>query len=270
MSNQLEAPVEMRDGLYQYHGDPDQGNGRKPMPNAFVRKIAGYSPLSPIDIALLQEASAPSRLVGSHRDLIKEGDKPGPVFLVLDGWACRYKVLPDGGRQIMAFLMPGDFCDLHIGMLDEMDHSIGTLTPCQIVAIPRQRIETLIVATPNLTQAFWRTQLIDEGVLRAWIVSMGRRDSLERVAHLMLELYIRMRNIGQATGDTCRMPLTQTVLADALGLTPVHVNRVLRTLRERNAMTLGGGTLEILDVTQLVRIAGFDENYMHRRVRAAA
>lgn len=259
-----------RDNLGQRDQKADQTRTAGSMPNAFVRKIAAYASLDDGEMALLEQISGPTRRVDAHRDLIKEGDKPGPVFLVLEGWACRYKVLPDGGRQIVAFLMPGDCCDLHVGMLEEMDHGIGTLTPCQVAVIPRQRIEALIVATPNLTQAFWRAQLIDEGVLRAWIVSMGRRDSLERVAHLMLELYIRMRNVGQVSGDTCRMPLTQTVLADALGLTPVHVNRVLRTLRERNAMTLVGGALEILDPNQLVRIAGFDENYLHRRAKYAA
>ena len=129
-------------------------------------------------------------------------------------------------------MMPGDFCDLHIGELEVMDHSIGTLTACQIAAVPRERMEKLVVATPMLTQAFWRSQLVDESTLRAWIVNIGRRDSLQRVAHLMLQLYVRMRAIGLATDDTCRMPLTQTVLADALGLTPVHLNRVLRGLRE--------------------------------------
>ena len=234
--------------------------------SAFVRKLANYTTLSARELALVAEEVALPRAAGPHRDLISEGDKPGPVIVIEDGWACRYKVLPDGSRQIMAFLMPGDFCDLHIGILDGMDHSIGTLTACQVVKIPRARMDALIVATPALTHAFWRAQLIDEGVLRAWIVSLGRRDALQRVAHLMLELYIRMRNVGLATADRCQLPLTQTVLADALGLTPVHLNRVLRVLRERAVMTLSSGVLSIDDGVELGRIAGFDENYLHRRV----
>lgn len=233
------------------------------MPTAFVSKLAGLAGLSDSETALLDEVCMPTRLVPANRDLITEGDKPGPTFIVLDGWACRYKLLPDGSRQITAFLLPGDFCDLHVSLLEQMDHNIGTLTTCQIATVPGDRMERLIAATPLLTQAFWRSQLIDEGTLRAWIVNMGRRDSLQRVAHLMLELYLRMRVVGLAPGASCRMPLTQTVLADALGLTPVHLNRVLRTLREREVMTFSLGTLTIHDLTGLSRIAGFDDNYLH-------
>ena len=240
------------------------------MTNAFVRKLRGYSLLSGEDLAMLDEACSNVRKVRAGYDLIREGDKPGPVFVVLDGWACRYKILPDGSRQIIAFLMPGDFCDLHAGLLDEMDHSIGTLTACRIATISRETMDRLLESTPTLTRAFWLAQLIDEGVLRAWIVSMGRRDSMERLAHLMLELYTRMRNIGLAGDGSCEMPLTQTVLADALGLTPVHVNRVLRVLRERGAMALGSSTLTLLNAAELVRIAGFDDAYLHRHIRKAA
>lgn len=240
------------------------------MPNSFVRKMSAYGPLSEDDVDLLLKASQPSRSVARSRDLIKEGDEPGPLYIVLEGWACRYKVLKDGSRQITAFLMPGDFCDIHVGELNEMDHSIGTITDCRVRALGRQQVEDLIVASPALTKAFWRAQLIDEGVLRAWIVSLGRRNSEERIAHLMLELYLRMRNVGLSTGDTCEMPLTQIVIADALGLTPVHVNRVVRQLREQGAMTLGAKTLTILDPGKLARVAGFDDNYLHRRTKRAA
>ena len=260
----------IRHNLHQFEADMDHAGPGVSMHSTFTRKLANLGTLSAAEIALLDAEATPVRTVPAHRDLISEGDKPGPVFLVLDGWACRYKVLPDGSRQIMAFMMPGDFCDLHAGILEEMDHSLGTLTACQVVVIPRERMDALIVATPTLTRIFWRTQLIDEGVLRAWIVSMGRRDSLERVAHLMLELYIRMRNIGLTREEHCDLPLTQAVLADALGLTPVHINRVLRVLRERAVMTLGYGRLTIQNVGELARIAGFDDNYLHRRVKAAA
>lgn len=240
------------------------------MSNPFVRKINGYNSLSDHEISLLEQALRPARKVTARYDLIREGDKPGPVFVVLEGWACRYKILPDGSRQILAFLMPGDFCDLHAGVLDEMDHTIATVTPCRIATIPRETMEELIVATPTLTHAFWRAQLIDEGVMRAWIASIGRRESMERFAHLMLELYVRMRAIGLTNDGTCDMPLTQIVLADAIGLTPVHVNRLLRSLREREIMKLGSRKLSILKIEELVHLAGFDENYLHRRIKVAA
>ena len=236
------------------------------MPNTFVSKLTGYGPLTVDEVQLLVEASHVTREVAAHRDLIREGDNPGPAFVVLEGWAIRYKVLPNGSRQIVSFLMPGDFCDPHMGTLDEMDHSVGTVTICQIASISREKMEALIVATPALTRSFWRAQLIDEGVSRAWIASMGRRNATERVAHLMLELYVRMRNIGLTADDTCQLPLTQPVIADALGLTPVHTNRVFRTLREQGMMTLSSGTLTILNAVALAKTAGFDDSYLHRRI----
>jgi CRP-like cAMP-binding protein len=240
------------------------------MSNAFIRKIKAYESLTLEEIGMLEEAIEPPRAVPAHRDLISEGDSPSSLFVILDGWACRYKLVPDGSRQIMAFLMPGDFCDIHVSELDEMDHSIATITPCKVTTIPRGKVEAIAASTPALTRAFWRAQLIDEGVLRAWIVSIGRRDSMERIAHLMLELYIRMRNVGLAHDGECEMPLTQIVLADALGLTPVHVNRVLGKLRTRGVMEIGAKTLQIMNIAELAGIAGYDDNYLHRRIKPVA
>lgn len=240
------------------------------MRNLFVEKLSGYGLLSEADRALLDKICLNHRRYPARYDLIREGDEPGPVFVMMDGWGCRYKLLPDGGRQIVAFLMPGDFCDMHAGILREMDHSIATLTAAEVCTIPRERMEELSDKYPKIAQAFWWTQLVDEGVLRAQIVSMGRRDSIERVAHLICELYLRMRNVGLAKDDRCRMPLTQVVLADALCLTPIHVNRVLRKLREDGVMDFHGGALVVHDPVRLAKIAGFDENYLHRRLRRAA
>lgn len=166
--------------------------------------------------------------------------------------------------------MPGDFCDVHAGILREMDHSIATLAPSEICTIPRERMEEITEQHPRIAQAFWWTQLVDEGVLRAWIVSMGRRSAIQRISHLVCELYMRMHNVGLADDDRCTMPLTQTVLADALGLTPIHVNRVLRTLRENEVMDFHGGALTVHNPLGLAQIAGFDETYLHRRLRRAA
>ncbi|TVV71399.1 Crp/Fnr family transcriptional regulator [Sphingomonas solaris] len=239
------------------------------MANAFVEKLRGYASLTEADATILEAACSTQRNVAARHDLIREGDKPGSVFVMLEGWACRYKILPEGGRQITAFLMPGDFCDMHVSVLQEMDHNIGTLTPARVASIPRARMEELIDTHPGITRAFWWTQLVDEGILRAWIVSMGRRKSSARVAHLMCELYVRMRNVGATTGDSCEMPLSQIVLADALGLTSVHVNRVFRKLRLAKIMELRTGSLIISDIERLAQIAGFDDNYLHRRGAAA-
>lgn len=240
------------------------------MSNAFAERLRGHGPLTDADIGLLTESCRNVRELRSGYHLIREGDQPDPVFVMLEGWACRYKILPDGSRQIMAFMLPGDFCDIHIAVLEEMDHSIMTITPARVASLPRAQMEALVEVRPAITRAFWWAQLVDQGILRAWIVSMGRRKSIQRVAHLMCELYIRMRNIGLATDNRCEMPLTQTVLADAVGLTPVHVNRVLQKLRLDKVMDLRSGSLTILDPAKLARIAGFDDNYLHARLKRAA
>ena len=240
------------------------------MPNRFVDKLRNHAALTDDDVAVLEGFCANPREVPARHDLFREGDKPGPLFIFLDGWACRYNSLPDGSRQITAFLMPGDFCDLHAAVLDEMDHSIMTLTPATIAAVPRPRMENAIAARPALVQAVWWVQLVNEGTLRAWIVSMGRRDSVQRVAHLMCELYVRARSVGLADGLSCELPLTQIVLGDALGLTPVHVNRVLRRLRVAGLLELGAGSLTISNIEKVARLAGFDDTYLHRRLRLTA
>jgi len=240
------------------------------MANRFVQKLAGFTDLTPEEVAALEKATARPRDMAVRQDLIREGDRPGPVFVMLDGWAFRYKILPNGSRQIMAFLMPGDCCDLHVGMLAEMDHSIKTVTPARVATISRDEMDRLMYDYRGIARAMYIAQLTDEGTLRAWIVSMGRRSSIERVAHLMCELYIRAQGIGLTDGAEFALPLSQIVLADALGMTPVHINRVLKELRLAGAMLLRRGSLLIMDPLKLTRIAGFDENYLHRRMRQAA
>ena len=237
------------------------------MENRFVHKLKALVELTSDDIAALENATARPRHYSAKQDMIREGDRPGPVFVVLDGWACRYKILPNGSRQIMAFLLPGDACDLHVGMLNAMDHSLQAITETKVALIPGEEMALLLEAHPTVARAMYKSQLVDEGTLRAWIVSMGRRSSIERVAHLMCELYIRSIE-RESDGDGYKqiaLPISQVIFADALGMTPVHINRVLRELREAGAMSFSRGSLRVLDPVKLVQIAGFDENYLHRR-----
>lgn len=239
------------------------------MTNPFTQKLSGLADLTVVDVAALEEAISRPRSYVARQDLIREGDEPGPMFVILEGWACRYKILPNGARQIMAFLMPGDACDLHIKLLAEMDHSIQVITPAVVATVSRDEMQGMMAAHPNIARAMYAAQLVDEGIMRAWIVSMGRRSSAERVAHLICELYLRARNIGLTGNGKFALPLSQLVLADALGMTAVHINRVLKELRLAGAMAINRGSVTILDPVMLVQIAGFDENYLHRRLRQA-
>lgn len=240
------------------------------MPNPFVRKLSGLAELRTTDKEALENATSRPRRYGARQDLIREGDEPGPMFVVLEGWVCRYKILPSGTRQIMAFLMPGDACDLHIKLLAEMDHGIQAITAAAVATVTQGEMQALMHEHPNIARAMYSAQLIDEGVMRAWIVSMGRRSAIERVAHLICELYLRARNIGLTGEGEFQLPLSQNVLADALGMTPVHINRVFRELRLAGALSLSRGSAAILDPIRLIHIAGFDENYLHRRLRQTA
>jgi CRP-like cAMP-binding protein len=237
--------------------------------NQFITKLGRLAALNDAAISALEHATANAAVVSARRDLIREGDQPGPLLVILDGWACRYKILPNGARQMLAFLMPGDSCDLHVDLLTEMDHGIQTITACTVAKIDRPTIETVFEQHPSVMKAMYLAQLIDEGTLRAWITSIGRRSSIERVAHLMCELYLRARNIGLGGDMHLVLPLSQIVLADALGMTPVHINRVLKQLRLAGAMTIVRGSLIIVSPQILVQIAGFDENYLHRRLQNA-
>jgi CRP-like cAMP-binding protein len=237
------------------------------MANRFIHKLMSFAALTPDEIAALELATAFSRRIPPRTDLIREGDRPGPVFVVLEGWAFRYKILPNGTRQLMAFLMPGDACDLHIGILAEMDHGIRTATAARVATIGGDQMTELMHNHPGIVQAMYAAQLTDQGILRAWIVSMGRRSSIERLAHLICELYVRARSIGIAEHGEFEIPLSQSIFADALGMTTVHVNRVMQELRLAGALILSRGSVRVVDPIKLVQIAGFDENYLPRRVR---
>ena len=239
------------------------------MPNRFVEKLRGFAELTDREVTALEQVTGSPQKFGPRQDLIREGDEPGPVFVVLEGWAFRYKVLPSGTRQIMAFLMPGDACDLHIGMLAEMDHSIRTATQARVARISRQDMDALMDDHPGIARALYIAQLVDEGTLRAWIVSLGRRSSAERAAHLLLELYLRAVRIGVAGQNEMELPLSQEMLADALGVTPVHVNRVLQELRRSEAIALQRSVLRIRNPAALAKFSGFDDNYLHRRMRTS-
>ncbi|SFD49022.1 Crp/Fnr family transcriptional regulator, partial [Devosia psychrophila] len=157
-----------------------------------------------------------------------------------------------------------------IGLLAEMDHSIQVITPALVATIGRLEMDEIMEKHRGIAKAMYLGQLIDEGIMRAWITSMGRRSSIERVAHLMCELYLRARNIGLIDGEELELPLSQLLLADSLGMTPVHLNRVLKVLRHSGAMIISRGTLHIKDPRKLIQMAGFDENYLHRRLRVSA
>jgi CRP-like cAMP-binding protein len=236
--------------------------------NPLAMKLSSFADFSADDAAALDWLSADVRPFKARTDLIKEGDRPEAVFLLIEGWAMRYKVLPDGRRHIMAFLIPGDLCDVHVFILKEMDHSIGLVTNARVAVIPKEKMLALIEDRPKMTQALWWSSLVDDSVLREWLVNMGQRSAHDGIAHLLVEIWLRLRAVGMADDGTIRLPLTQNDIADAMGLTPVHVNRTLQQMRQEGLIELASGALHIPDVRRLMEVSDFDPNYLHleRRV----
>ena len=229
----------------------------------FTRKLSGFVPLTPTDLRILNALTTVEEAVPTHRDLATEGTTPRPVFVLKEGMAVRYRNLPDGRRQIMTFLIPGDLCNPHMFLLKTMDHSIGTLTPVRVAPIPRDRIMEVFVRQPRISAALWWSSLQEEAMLRERIVSFGRRDARGRVAYLLCELLWRYKAIGLATGEAFALPLTQMEIADTLGLTAVHVNRVLQSFRSDFLIRLEQRKLSILDVDGLQELGSFDGSYLH-------
>ncbi|QQR37632.1 Crp/Fnr family transcriptional regulator [Devosia oryziradicis] len=197
------------------------------------------------------------------QDLVKEGDRPTRSMLVTNGFTCRYGVAPGGDRQITAIHLPGDFVDLHSFLLKEMDHSVGALTDCKVITFPHENLVRVTERFPHLTRLLWLMTLLDGAIHREWLLGMGRLSAPQRTAHRICETYTRLNALGLAENHRFVFPITQAALADAVGITPVHVNRVLQDLRQRGLIGWDKGMMEIRDWNTLAREAQFDNLYLH-------
>lgn len=239
--------------------------GDKMSSEFLIRKLEGFDDLSSASTdALRTLGSDRLRTIKAREDVISEGDDPREVYLITDGWACRYKILEDGRRQIMAFFIPGDIADLHVYILQEMDHSIGAITPLTVARISARELEEVGDAHPRILRALWWDTLVTASIQREWTVCLGQRDAVESLAHLFCELYLRMRSVGLCGGNSCAIPLTHQHLADALGLTQTHIGRVLGKLKGSKLVTFERHNLTVHDLSGLKKIAGFNSNYLHQ------
>jgi CRP-like cAMP-binding protein len=228
-----------------------------------IRKLEAFEPLNGPEKQAVISLCDNVHQVSRRRHIISEGVVPSCTHVILSGWAARYKLVPSGKRRITAILLPGDFCDIHATALATMDHNILAITDCQVAQVAPRKIHEITRSTPALTRALWRSTLVDEAILRQWLVNGGRKDALQTIAHLFCELRRRLQLTGVATDNRFELPLTQEEMGDATGLTAVHVNRTLVRLRDNGLVTLVGGVLDILDVHGLERACGFDPSYLH-------
>jgi CRP-like cAMP-binding protein len=208
--------------------------------------------------------------IRADQDIVREGDAPTRSCLLLSGFACTYKMTVQGKRQIVSFNLPGDVPDLQSLHLKVLDNSIGTISPCSVGFITHEALQDICTRYPRLAAAFWRETLIDAAIFREWVLNVGRREAYNRMAHVLCELLTRLRAVGLAEDHTCDLPITQGEFADAIGVTPVHVNRVLQQMRADGLIELNGVRLNIPDWERLKQAGEFDPTYLHLESNQAA
>jgi CRP-like cAMP-binding protein len=241
---------------------PDQ-----PRRHPFVRKVESIAltPITEEERAALLTLPMQTAQFDANRDIVREGDRPSRCFTLLEGFACTSKTSRAGKRQVMAYHVAGDIPDLQSLHLKVLDNSVSTISPCRVGFVQHDAMRTLFQAHPRIGAAFWRMTLIDAALMREWMLNIGRREAYARMAHLLCELITRLEAVGLVVDYSCELPMTQPELADALGITPVHVNRILRDLKAAELVTLRGRRLTVHDWDGLKTAAEFDPTYLHFR-----
>jgi CRP-like cAMP-binding protein len=235
-----------------------------------IRNLDSTFRLSDQERTALEDLPMQIQAIRADQDIVREGDRPSRCFALLDGYTATYKMTGDGKRQIHSWHIPGDIPDLQSLHLRVLDNSVVTLTPCRVGFIQHEVLRELCRKQPRIMEAFWRQTLIDAAIFREWMTNIGRREAYSRMAHIICEWIVRMRAVGLVQDHTCDLPMTQGELADAMGVSTVHVNRVLQELRGDGLITLKGSRLEVLDWEQLKQEGDFDPTYLHQDPNQAA
>ena len=226
-------------------------------------KLRARAPVGPDEEQAIRDAVGEVRTYPADHLIIRAGQRIESSTLLLDGIICRYKDLSEGQRQITELHVPGDFADLHSFTLKRLDHNIMALTPARVAMVSHEKLSQITERFPHLTRLYWFTTNVDAAIHREWEVSLGRRTALSRIAALFCEMRLRFELVGMTEGDGYALPLTQTDLAECLGLTPIHVNRTLKELREQGLVQFKSGRVTILDWDRLRQVAEFDPAYLY-------
>ncbi|HWT11884.1 MAG TPA: Crp/Fnr family transcriptional regulator [Allosphingosinicella sp.] len=228
-----------------------------------LRKLRVRDEVSAREEEVLRSAIEHFETFRAGKTIIRTGALLNRSMLLIEGLVARYKDLSDGQRQIMEIHVPGDFTDLHGFPLKMLDHDIGSISEVTAGFVPHERLQRITEEEPHLTRLLWMSTLMDAAIQRERILSVGRRPAMGRIAHLMCELHVRFDAVGMTEGMTFPFPFTQMDLGDSTGLTSVHVNRMLRELREQGLLTFRGGRVTIHDWERLQAAAEFDPVYLH-------
>lgn len=229
----------------------------------FVCELAQHRPLSAADREAILGLPIRLRKLDAATYLVREGSLPLQCSVLLEGYAFRQKVTGTGSRQIMAICIPGDAVDLQNMFLDVADHALQMLTRGMVVDIQRNDLQALVLSRPTVGAAIIQLTLIEASILREWVVNIGRRDARERVAHLLCEFAVRLESRGILSSDGFELPMTQEQLADTTGLTPVHVNRVLKALESEGLISRKRRQIQFTDWRALQDVGDFNRQYLH-------
>ncbi|HZH06991.1 MAG TPA: Crp/Fnr family transcriptional regulator, partial [Lautropia sp.] len=230
-----------------------------PILEPMVRKLAYWADLEAADHEAILNLPHRIKKLERHGFLAREREQTTHSCLMLSGFAIRHKIVARGARQIVAVHMKGDLVDLQNSFLGVADHSVQVLTDCEVAFIPREAIRKVAFERPNVGMAMWFDTLVDGSVFREWIANVGRRDAYTRLAHLLCEISLRLKVAGLGEATEYELPMTQEQIADCTGLTPVHVNRTLKTLESEGLIERRSTrTVTIGDWKKLAAAGDFD------------
>lgn len=229
----------------------------------FFRRIEHRDVLAAAERRALLGGVSVLESVAAGTDLVREGDRPYRSTLLVSGFTARYRLVASGERQFSAIHVSGDFVDLHSFPLKEMDHSVLALTDCTVALFPHAALTEMTESHPHLTRLLWLLTLLDSALHREWIMCLGRLSAAAQAAHLLCELGMRLSAVGQGRPDSYDLPLTQQDMADALGISSVHANRVIQALRGEGLLTWQADKVTLPDLPRIKALGEFDERYLH-------
>lgn len=231
-------------------------------PSPFARKLGAFVALSDEELAAIERLHGRRKTFAAGRDMVHQGEVNQSAYILASGWACSYKLLSGGTRQIVDFQIPGDFLGLRSVLFRTADHNIEPVTRVEASEVLASDLQDTFSRTPRLATAMLWAASRDEAMVVEHLVGIGRRDAKERTAHFLLELGARLKLVGLGTALGYACPLSQYMLSDALGMSAVHINRVLRELREDGLVTFQQGKVTVHDLDRLVAFADFDKSYL--------
>ncbi len=232
------------------------------LPRVVEAAVPFAAPPMPIFAFFEDDPRVDRKLVGRNKDVVIAGRRYSNLFFNHDGWLLRYKILHNGGRQILDFVLPGQIFGLQACLFQASLYSVATVTETTLSPIPFDMLDQVFERSPHLAKALFWSAVRESAILSEHLIDAARRSAYERISHLLLELFVRLRRVGRTQALSFELPLTQELIGDALGLTTVHVNRTFRALREDKLVAINGRRVTLLDFEALSRLCDFENSYL--------